>query len=223
MGVSHEFIRAVKLCRSCKVLVKSEDYGIYYKKTWKGRKRRMEQMMNGSRRRKMIVTLLKQSAEPLSGAMLGKETGVSRQVVVQDIALLRTEGYEIAATPRGYVLNTSNQVMRVFKTYHTNEQTEAELNAIVDLGGCVRDVMVNHRAYGKMTATLNIRNRRDVQIFMNQLKTGKSTPLLNVTSGYHFHTVTAERTEILDEIEQSLKAMGMLAEILPYESELTEV
>lgn len=183
----------------------------------------MEQVLNGSQRRKKIVMMLKQSTDPLSGAALGKETGVSRQVVVQDIALLRTEGYEIVATPRGYVLNTPKQVVRVFKTYHTNEQTEEELTAIVDLGGCVVDVMVNHRAYGKMAATLNIRNRRDVQIFMNQLKSGKSTPLLNVTSGYHFHTVTAEREEILDEIEAELKEMGMLAEILPYENELTEI
>ena len=183
----------------------------------------MEQVQNGSQRRKTIVTLLKQSVTPLSGATLGKETGVSCQVVVQDIALLRTEGVEIVATPRGYVLNTPKQVMRVFKTYHTNEQTEEELTAIVDLGGCIADVMVNHRAYGKMSAALNIRNRRDVQIFMNQLKSGKSTPLLNVTSGYHFHTVTAEREEILDEIEEVLKEKGMLAEVLPYESELTEI
>lgn len=183
----------------------------------------MEQALNGSQRRKKIVMLLKQSPNPLSGAALGKETGVSRQVVVQDIALLRTEGYEISATPRGYVLNTPNQVMRVFKTYHTTEQTEEELTAIVDLGGCVTDVMVNHRAYGKMSAVLNIRNRRDVQIFMNQLKTGKSTPLLNVTAGYHFHTVTAEKEEILDEIEAALKERGLLAEILPYENELTAI
>ncbi|MBQ8857761.1 MAG: transcription repressor NadR [Lachnospiraceae bacterium] len=183
----------------------------------------MEQALNGLQRRKKIVTMLKQSTVPLSGAALGRETGVSRQVVVQDIALLRTEGYEIVATPRGYALNTPKHVIRVFKTFHTTEQTEEELTTIVDLGGCVVDVMVNHRAYGKMSAPLNIRNRRDVQIFMNQLNTGKSIPLLNVTSGYHFHTVTAERDEILDEIKEALEVKGMLTEVLPYESELTEV
>ncbi len=183
----------------------------------------MEKVGNGSQRRKKIVTMLKQCSEPLSGTALGKETGVSRQVVVQDIALLRTEGYEIVATPRGYVLNDPKQVIRVFKTFHTNEQTEEELTAIVDLGGCVLDVMVNHRVYGKMSAPLNIRNRRDVQIFMEQLKTGKSTPLLNVTSGYHFHKVTADKEEILDEIEEALSAKGMLTEILPYENEIAEI
>ena len=183
----------------------------------------MDQVMNGSQRRKKIVTLLKQSKDPLSGTALGRETGVSRQVVVQDMALLRTEGYDIVSTARGYILNVPNYVTRVFKTYHTSEQTEAELTAIVDLGGCIVDVMVNHRAYGKMSANLNIKNRRDVQQFMNQMATGKSTPLMNVTSGYHFHTVTADRDEILDEIEVELKKMGMLAEVLPYENEMTKI
>lgn len=183
----------------------------------------MEQTLHGSQRRKLILKLLKESKTPLSGAALGKETGVSRQVVVQDMALLRTEGYEIMATPKGYVLDEPKQAMRIFKTFHTNEQTEEELKTIVDLGGCVVDVMVNHRAYGKMSAILNIRNRRDVQNFMNQLKSGKSTALLNVTSGYHFHKITAESEEILDEVEEALKEKGLLAEVMPYESELTEI
>lgn len=179
----------------------------------------MEITMTGAERRKKILSLMRQSDKPLSGSMLGKETGVSRQVVVQDIALLRTEGHAIVATARGYLLDESSETVRLFKTCHTNEQTEEELQTIVDLGGCVVDVMVNHRVYGKMTAPLNIRNRRDVQIFMKQLETGKSAPLMNVTSGYHFHHVTAESEEVLDEIEDALKEKAMLAKILPYEVE----
>lgn len=179
----------------------------------------MEITMTGAERRKKILSLMRQSDKPLSGSMLGKETGVSRQVVVQDIALLRTEGHAIVATARGYLLDESSETVRLFKTCHTNEQTEEELQTIVDLGGCVVDVMVNHRVYGKMTAPLNIRNRRDVQIFMKQLETGKSVPLMNVTSGYHFHHVTAESEEVLDEIEDALKEKGLLAKILPYEVE----
>ncbi|MBQ8188891.1 MAG: transcription repressor NadR [Lachnospiraceae bacterium] len=183
----------------------------------------MEQVVNGSQRRKQIVDILKQSSEPVSGTALGKMTGVSRQVVVQDMALLRTEGYDIVATARGYMMNIPKHAMRVFKVFHTNEQTEDELTTIVDLGGSVMDVMVNHRVYGKVNATLNIRNRRDIQIFMEQLKTGKSTPLLNLTSGYHFHKVMADREEILDEIEEALRVKGMLTEVFPYEKELAEV
>lgn len=173
--------------------------------------------MTGAERRKKILELIKNSSEPISGGALGSATGVSRQVVVQDIALLRTEGYEINATPKGYVIDGSDQAVRIFKVCHTNEQTEEELTAIVDLGGCIVDVMVNHRIYGKMSAPLNIKNRRDVQLFMNNIKTGKSTPLMNVTSGYHFHKISAESEEILDEIEAALKEKNFLAELLPYE------
>lgn len=181
----------------------------------------MSKEMTGDQRRKKILELMRTSQTPLSGGALGKATGVSRQAVVQDIALLRTEGYPIVATPRGYLLDqpASSSVVRLFKMCHTTEQAEEELFTIVDLGGRVIDVMVNHRAYGKLSAPLNIGSRRDVQIFMEQIRTGKSIPLLNVTSGYHFHHVSAESEEILDEIEQALREKGFLAEFMPYETE----
>lgn len=175
--------------------------------------------MTGAERRKKIVDILRESASPLSGGALGKELGVSRQVVVQDMALLRTEGYPIMATARGYILDVPVAVERLLKVCHTNEQTEEELNTIVDLGGTVADVSVNHRVYGKMTAPLNIKNRRDVRVFMESLKTGKSALLLNVTSGYHFHRITAENETVLDEIEAALGEKHFLAEFLPYEIE----
>ena len=90
----------------------------------------------------------------------------------------------------------------------------------MDLGGCVQDVMVNHRVYGRISAPLNIKNRRDVQHFMENLRSGKSTPLLNVTSGYHFHTVSADSEEILDEIEAALKEQNFLCEIFSYEADV---
>lgn len=179
----------------------------------------METTKSGTDRRKQILNMIRESSKPLSGGALGKETGVSRQVIVQDIALLRTEGYPIVATARGYILNEPKQAVRLFKLHHSNEQTEEELITIVDLGGSVLDVMVNHRIYGKMSAPLNIKNRRDIQHFMENLRSGKSTPLMNVTSGYHFHHVSAEQEEILDEIEEALKAKDFLAELLPYERE----
>lgn len=175
--------------------------------------------MTAAERRKQILHLLRETAVPVSGTALGHATGVSRQIVVQDIALLRTEGYPILATARGYLLDVPNQHTRLLKVCHTDEQTEEELNLIVDLGGCVQDVRINHRIYGTMQAPLNIRNRRDVQRFLESLKSGRSTPLLNVTSGYHFHQISADQDEILDEIEASLQEHGFLAERLPYEVE----
>ena len=99
----------------------------------------------------------------ISGTMLAGKTGVSRQVVVQDIALLRTEGNTITATTKGYLLEKADRNIRLFKVYHENERTEEELNLIVDMGGTVLDVMVNHKIYGKISAPLDIKSRRDVQ------------------------------------------------------------
>lgn len=175
--------------------------------------------MTGAERRKKILTMMKEASAPLSGAALGNATGVSRQIVVQDIALLRTEGYNILATARGYVLDSHKLNSRLIKVCHDEDRTEEELTTIVDLGGCVEDVMVNHKIYGKMTAPLNIKNRRDIKTFLDSLKSGKSAPLLKVTSGYHFHHISADNDEILDEIEEALKQKNFLAEAFNYELE----
>lgn len=179
--------------------------------------------MTGAERRKKILEMMRNSSEPISGTMLAGKTGVSRQVVVQDIALLRTEGNTITATTKGYLLEKADRNIRLFKMFHENERTEEELNLIVDMGGMVLDVMVNHKIYGKISAPLDIKSRRDVQKFMERLKAGKSTPLLNITSGYHFHRVYGEKEEILDEIEEMLREKGFLCEIFPYEQELEEM
>ena len=173
--------------------------------------------LTGEERRNQILEMIRTSDKPLSGSALGKATGVSRQVVVQDIALLRTEGYEILATARGYLMDRPSGVVRLIKACHTNEQTEEELNTIVDMGGAVLDVIVNHRTYGKISAPIQIRCRKDVQQFLHQIKTGKSTPLMNITSGYHFHHIAADSEQTLDEIQEQLKQKGFLAEMLPYE------
>lgn len=178
--------------------------------------------MTGTERRKKILEMIKNSSEPVSGTILAEKTGVSRQVIVQDIALLRTGGNGIAATRRGYLLEKPGRHVRLFKVHHANERTEEELNTIVDLGGAVLDVMVNHRIYGKLSADMDIKSRRDVQKFMDDLRTGKSTPLMNITSGYHFHHISAEKEEILDEIEESLLEKGFLCEKFSYEEGLEE-
>ena len=177
----------------------------------------MDMQRSGDQRRDKILQMMRTSRVPLSGTALGRATGVSRQVVVQDIALLRTEGNPILATPKGYVLEAPSGVTRLVKVCHTEEETEEELNLVVDLGGRVEDVIVNHRAYGIISAPLQVRCRRDVQTFKDQIQSGKSTLLMNITSGYHFHHISADREEILDDIEQALKQRGFLAEFLPYE------
>lgn len=167
--------------------------------------------MSGEERRKEIVTMLEDSATPISGTALAKKLGVSRQIVVQDMALLRASQYDILSTTKGYVLNgpaKSQELTRVLKVLHTDEQIEEELQIIVDFGGTVKDVFVQHRIYGTMRADMNIRSRKDVDRFMDHLKSGKSSPLKNITSGYHFHTIAADSEETLNLIEQALRRKG---------------
>ena len=95
--------------------------------------------------------------------------------------------------------------------HHTTEQTEDELNAIVNLGGTVVDVFVWHKVYGKMVAPLNIFSPLHVKQFIEGVRTGKSTELMNITGGYHYHTIRAESEEVLDKIETLLKERGYIA------------
>lgn len=168
--------------------------------------------MTGSQRRQEILKEIKDSQTPVSGSKLAKAYDVSRQVIVQDIALLRASGYDIISTNRGYVLEGQVCAERVFKVRHTDDQLEAELCAVVDLGGQVKNVMVNHKVYGHIEAELGITSRRKVKEFLEDIKSGKSTPLKNITSDYHYHTVTADSEETLDLIEDELRKLGFLVE-----------
>lgn len=171
-----------------------------------------ESSMTGSDRRQEILKNIKESDRPVSGSKLAKDYDVSRQVIVQDIALLRASGYDIISTNRGYVLEGQTCAERVFKVRHTDEQLKTELCTIVDLGGQVKNVMVNHKVYGHIEAELGITSRRKVKEFLEDIESGKSTPLKNITSDYHYHTVTADSEETLGMIEEELRKLGFLVE-----------
>ena len=168
--------------------------------------------MTGSERRKEIIQLIKESETAVPAKELAQQFEVSRQIIVQDIALLRAAGYDIVSTNRGYLLDGPRTVTRALKVSHTDEQIEDELRTIVDLGGTVLNVMVNHRVYGRMEAPLRVASRRQIQIFMDDIKSGKSSPLKNITSNYHYHTIEAESEETLDLIEHALRERGYLVE-----------
>ena len=173
--------------------------------------------MSGQERREEIIKIIKNCGRPVAGTDLANKLGVSRQVIVQDMALIRANGIEVMATNRGYVIQESKDVSRVFKVIHSNEQVEDELNLFVDLGGKVEDVFVYHKVYGVIKATLNIKSRRDVKSYMEGISSGKSTNLLNLTSNYHYHTITTEDEETLDLIQEELNKKGFLAKLQDYE------
>ena len=173
--------------------------------------------MNGEMRRREILNRLSGAETPISASTLAEMFGVSRHVIVQDIALLRATGSAITSLARGYILERPTTFSRVFKVNHTDEDVEKELNLIVDAGGTVEDIFIYHKVYGTVRAPMGIKNRLQVQSFLDGIASGKSSLLKNVTSGYHYHTVSADNAETLDVIERHLRENGFLAPLQEYE------
>ena len=167
--------------------------------------------MKAQARRTAIANFLLAEDKAVSGGELSEKFGVSRQIIVQDITVLKGSGYDILSTHNGYIMQKSPLKERVFKVYHTTEQTEDELSVIVNLGGTVVDVFVWHKVYGKLIAPLNIFSMLQVTQFIEGVRTGKSSELMNITGGYHYHTIRAESEEILDKIGIALSQRGYIA------------
>ena len=170
--------------------------------------------MNGEERRNQIVDILKHSSSPVPGTQLAQILDVSRQVIVQDIALLRAVDKSILSTNKGYILfaEKDSKVRRTFCVSHTDDQIEDELNCIVDNNGKVSDVIVEHYIYGQITVDLIINSRKDVKDFLARLNSpdNHDRPLNGLTNGVHYHTVAANSEEDLDIIEEELKKRGYL-------------
>ena len=130
--------------------------------------------MNGEERRNQIVDILKHSSSPVPGTQLAQILDVSRQVIVQDIALIRAKNIDVFSTNRGYVLNDKQEYSRILKVKHGDDEVEAELGAIVDMGGWIRDVFVYHKVYGVIRADMNIHSRRDIRKYLEEIANGKS-------------------------------------------------
>ena len=167
--------------------------------------------MKAQERRKTIINILLSEDRPIPGGELSEKCGVSRQIIVQDIAVLKGQGFDILSTHNGYLVQKSPFKDRVFKVKHSTEQTEDELSTIVELGGTVVDVFVWHKVYGKMSAPLNIFSELQVKQFIEGIRAGKSTELMNITGGYHYHTVRAEKEDILERIAEVLSEKGYIA------------
>ncbi len=173
--------------------------------------------MSGKERRSKIVELLTKSEEPITGSQLAMQLGVSRQIIVSDMNLLKADCATIIATSKGYIIAKKERAQRVFKMYHGDEEIEDELYSIVDLGGTIKDVFVRHRLHGEIRANMQISSRCDVDDYLEGLRSGKSQPLKNVTENYHYHTIEADSQERLDAIEEVLKEKNYLAQYLSYE------
>lgn len=168
--------------------------------------------MKGEDRRDKILSILIESSNPIKGAELSNKFSVSRQVIVQDIALLRAEGKDIIATPQGYVLipEKAGRIRKIVAVRHKECEIEDELKTIVGLGGNVIDVTIEHKLYGEITGKLMLKSMYDVEHFTLKLKEEGSKPLSQLTDGIHIHTIEAESRDVMDRIVEALKGKGYL-------------
>lgn len=166
-----------------------------------------------SNRKQELLALLKGAKESMNGQSLAEHFGVTRQIIVQDIALLRADGAQIISTNRGYIYKSSDDnsyAHRLFKVNHTVNEMEEELLAIVDNGGRIQNIMIDHPVYGEIQTLLKLTCRRDVRHFLKQATSSDFRPLSELTNGVHFHLVEADSQQDLDYIEEALHLLGFL-------------
>lgn len=172
--------------------------------------------MEAKERRNEILQLLRNRTAPVTGGELAQRMGVSRQVIVQDIALLRTGGVTIFATPEGYLMpamTAQGAARRVFAAKHlSNAKMRQELEIIVDAGCTVVNVSIEHAVYGEISAPLMLRTRTGVEVFMANFEKGETVPISQLTGGVHLHTVEAPNEQVMDDMMAQLRREGILVE-----------
>lgn len=170
--------------------------------------------MTGEERRTQILQMLKKEGAPLSGAALARQFHVSRQVIVQDIALMRAENHRILSTNKGYLYRSAQaentQPKQVFHVRHSKEQVYDEFLTVIELGGKILDVAVEHELYGQIRVDLLIETEQDAREFARRLSVCRDNPLNVLTDGCHYHTVAAPSRKLLDLIGQELGSKGYL-------------
>ena len=168
--------------------------------------------MTASERRSLILNQLTGSDIPCSAAALARQFGVSRQIIVGDIALLRASGCNITATARGYLIPSGTGLTCQLACTQPAELTQEELYIMVDCGCTVIDVIVEHPVYGQLTAPLQLASRLDVDQFVENMANHSARPLSLLTEGIHLHTLSCPSQAALDRLKENLAQAGMLLE-----------
>ena len=170
--------------------------------------------MRAEERRQAIQDILQHSPQPVSAGTLAARFSVSRQIIVGDIALLRAAGADISATPRGYVAHQPSPagLVRQVACRHDAQGMEAELNAMVDQGCTVLDVIVDHPIYGQLTGPLQLSSRYDVTQFIARCAQADARPLSDLTEGIHLHTLSCPSEDAFRRVQTALRNMGVLLE-----------
>ncbi len=169
--------------------------------------------MTGAKRRQHILEELNKATGPINATKLAEMNGVTRQIIVADIALLRAAGNNIRAEHKGYVLDKANDEMRKkIVCKHSKEGTLDEFYAIVDNGGKILDVQVEHSIYGVISADMSISSRYDADEFVREATQTGATQLADLTGGVHVHTISVKDEAAFQRICKKLTELGIIVE-----------
>lgn len=173
-------------------------------------------MSRAERRRQQILEDLIKSDTAISGTLLAKKYDVSRQIIVSDISILKSQDQEVVSTSKGYVYQPAGEkgmpVKRIIACRHNFEQMEEELSLILDNGAMIDNVSIDHPVYGEIIGELMIENNEDLQSFLKLMDINKSRMLANLTNNVHLHTISAQTDKILDNAVEDLRHNGYLLE-----------
>lgn len=171
--------------------------------------------LTGDDRRQAILNWLQTTKQPLTGSDLAKKAGVSRQVIVQDMSILKARSEPIIATSQGYLLmhpTEEKPFSRIIACNHRPDQTEDELNTMVDQGVLVKNVIVEHPVYGELEALVMVKDRHDVKKFLEKITSTNAPYLSELTDGFHLHTIESDSEEKLEACYEALKDRGYIFE-----------
>lgn len=161
-------------------------------------------------RRKKIVDSLKQSESPVSASAFARELGVTRQVIVGDVALLRASGVQVLATPRGYILEKDVPNQYVVACAHDSHQMLEELFTVIDCGCGFLDVTVEHPLYGEITCNLHLFTRSEAEEFVEKFQASGSRPLSEITNHFHLHRLQCPSLAHFEKAVEALREKGLL-------------
>ena len=164
-------------------------------------------------RREEILRTLETSKESVSANQFAERFGVTRQIIVSDIALLRANGHHITSSRYGYQMESSAQTGRLesILCHHSSAQVLDEFYAVVDNGGSVVSVVVEHPIYGEISAELNIHSRYDAQEFVRRMQSANAAQLSDLTGGLHIHMIRVPDENAFRRIVNELSRLGILA------------
>lgn len=162
--------------------------------------------MNSIERREDIMKLLLDSLVPIKGTDIADKYNVTRQVIVKDIAILRAKGFNIMATPDGYIVNRiDGKVKTIIAVKHNESEMFDEMSTVIKYGGTIEDVIVEHSLYGEIKGILMVKNLNELNKFIAKYSSQEGHLLSVLTNGVHLHTISAETIEDIESIISELK------------------